>query len=90
MGRQSTPGVVVRRRPHNLSPALSRSQCVRDIFELAEALGVSAGTLQDRTGFSHVSISRWRNGRTSPAIGDLERLAFALGGRIVFEKGTGQ
>lgn len=90
MGRQPTPGVVIRRRRrYSLPEPLARSQAVRDLFNHAAARGLSMGSLLDLTGYSHVSLSRWRNGRTSPAIGDLDNLARALGGRIVFEKGEG-
>lgn len=35
--------------------------------------------LSELTGFHVVSISRWRNGHSTPTISDAERLASALG-----------
>ena len=86
MGRKSTPGVVARRAsPKNLGPSTSTSEAVRDLFAHARKVGVSSAELASRTGFSAVTLSRWRTGRTSPEVGVLDILARAVRGRIVFE-----
>lgn len=54
--------------------------------ELAEAQGISLGTLAKAAGVGERTLYRWRMGDTVPSIDDLERVFKVLGHKLAIVK----
>lgn len=86
-----TPGGVGHKRgPKDATPSLSRSPLVRALFDELNAQRISMRDMAGRIKSNPVSIHRFKTGGSVPNTVVAERLASALGGRIVFVKGEDQ
>lgn len=56
---------------------------MQQIFAVLDANQITAGSIAGVLGVHPVTLSGWRHGKSSPKIYDLERMAEAIGMRVV-------
>ncbi len=78
---RKTGGVNARMRP-----ASTRIQIVIDLYTLAHARGVTNIQLAAAIHKDRVTVSRWKHGWGTPNAADIERMAAALGRRLILEE----
>lgn len=69
--------------PGTKKPARTSSRIVRELFDLIDAANIPAETIASETGCHRVSISRWKHGRATPMITEIENMALVLGYKLM-------
>lgn len=66
----------------NRLPPRTSINVVREFFDLLDKHGVSYKDLEQRSGTSFVTISKWRHGKHSPYVVDFEAAVESIGYRL--------
>lgn len=69
---------------YNREPPRADVPLVRELFAKIDEAGMSLGAFGERCGYSIVSLSQWRHGRSKPQIPALVDMAEAIGYRLEF------
>jgi DNA invertase Pin-like site-specific DNA recombinase len=72
--------------PGTKKPARAASPVIRDLFTLIDEASLPASAIAAETGCHVVSLSRWKHGRSTPMITEVEAIAAVLGYRLVLER----
>ena len=67
-------------------PARSASPLVRSLFDAIDRSGLSYRHIEERTGVSFVTLSRWKHGQNAPRWVDFENVAQVLGYEITLKE----
>lgn len=74
--------------PSSKRPTRASSQIIRDLFAAIDETDQTAWMIGDRAGVHDVTLSYWKNGKSSPRLADFESVVQAMGYRLVLEKVT--
>lgn len=64
--------------------ATTASPCIRDLFDMIDASGMTYDQVSKRAGMSRPTLTRWKHGNYSPSLISVENVAQAIGLNLRF------